>query len=167
MSTQVLAKAEKGSSFGISNRYGAVTPSQVYSLLENYEKVFMTYVKTHKKSLLSKIRKVRLKPVKSMKPEQAFVKLHQLSDAIDKLVRRVTQKPMKRVKREKRKAIPAEVYLQAAYNLDAFVHYMNKVEPNKNWGRFYVDNVYRKNKKPSDVYALADVSLRRLMLVLK
>ncbi len=153
--------------YGHSERYGPVTPSQVYALLQNYEKLFMYYVRTHNKALLPEIDAVTLVPVKNMTPENAFVMINRLSDSIDKLTARVQQEPMQRVKRERKLAIPAEVFLQAGNNLDAFVHYLHSIAPGKTWGRFYTTSTYKTGKKPDDVYALAELSVRRLNIILQ
>jgi len=67
-------------------------------------------VKTHKRSLLGKVKAGKLVVFKNKKPEDVFVILNKLSSKVDKLTRRVKKKPMARVKREKEKAILAEVF---------------------------------------------------------
>lgn len=165
----VATAAENGSkkSFGYSDHYGVVTPSQVYGLLQDYEKVFTYYVNNHKKGLATQVKRLDLKSVSGKTPGDAFKKLAHLSDVIDTLSASVQLPPMDRVKKEKAKVIPAEVFLQAGNCLDAFVAYMDKLEPNKHWGNFYVEREYKKGKSPSDVYALADLSVRRLALVMR
>lgn len=152
-------------SFGYSDRYGVVTPSQVYSLLQDYEALFTHYVNTHKKGMAGKVKRLDLKSVSGKSPEDAFKKLARLSDAVDKLSASVQLPPMDRVKKEKKKALPAEVFLQAGNCLDALVAYMNKIEPGQHWGDYYVEHEYKSGKSPSDVYALADLSVRRLAMV--
>lgn len=153
-------------SFGYSNRYGSITPAQVYSLAQNVEILLTYYVDKHKKGIATEVKALNLEPVSGKTPEDAFVKLHQLSDVLDRLARRTQLQPMKRITREKTKAIPAEVYLQAGNNLDALINIMNKLEPNKTWGDYYPVNSYTQAKVPSDVFALTDLTLRRLELIL-
>jgi hypothetical protein len=162
---QVAASDKKA--FGYSDRYGTVTPTQVYSLLKDFEAVFMYYVDNHQKAITARVKALDLKPVTGKTPEHAFVKLHRLSDSIDKLANRIRLEPMKRILRENKKAIPAEVFLQTGNNLDAMVKIMTKLEANKAWGDYYDLRQDLKNKKPNDVFALADLSIRRLDVVLR
>lgn len=89
-----------------------------------------------------------------------------LSASLDRLAKSLRLKPTKRVNREKDKAIPAEVYLQAGNNIDMLVKIMDKLEPEKNWGDYYANREYKQAKNPSDVFALADLPARRLNLIL-
>ncbi len=160
------AKIDVKKSFGYSSRYGVVTPTQVYSTIQNYQAIFAYYIQTHKKEFSVKVNAVEFIAIQNKTPNDVFNMVSKLSDALDKLSRREQLGPMKRVTRESaNKAIPAEVLFQAGYNLDAFVSYMNKIESGNNWGRYYVSYKYTKNKNPSDVYALADLTLRRLQAV--
>ncbi|HEC12118.1 MAG TPA: hypothetical protein ENI80_02560 [Acidiferrobacteraceae bacterium] len=160
-----IANANK-KSFGYSNRYGAVTPSQVYSLQQDFEALFMLYVKNHKKGLAAQVKALNLVPITGKIPDDVFVITNRLSNSLDRLAKSLHLKPMKRFTREKAKAIPAEVYLQAGNNLDVLVKIMNKLESEKNWGNYYAIRQYKLAKNPSDVFALADLSERRLNLVL-
>ncbi len=166
LSSHVVAKQDNNKIHGYSNLYGVVTPSQVYALLENYNVALLHYVKTHKRSLLGKVKAEKLVVFKNKKPEDVFVILNKLSSKVDKLTRRVKQKPMTRVKREKAKAIPAEVFLQAGNNLDAFVQYMHSIEVDKSWGQFYTNRTYSVGKTPDNVYALVDLLLRKTNYIL-
>lgn len=163
------AATETGSkkSFGYSNLYGKVTPTQVYSLLQNYESLFVYYVQNHKNSLSGRANALKLQAVTGKTPEDAFVRVLKLSDLLAKLARNTQLKPTDKITRQKKKAIPAEVFLQVGNNLDALAHIMNKLEPGKSWGGYYSDQTYKKAKTPNDVYALADLSVRRFNLVLR
>ena len=153
-------------SFGYSARYGAVTPTQVYSLLQNYESVFIHYVNTHKKNAAARVKAIELIPVGKKTPDDAFQKLHGLANSLDKLMKKTNLPPVNRIEKEKGKAIPAEVFLQTGDNLDALISVMSKLEPGKTWGSYYKNNKYNHSWKPADVCALADLLTRRLELVL-
>jgi len=98
-------------------------------------------------------------------PEDVFVKINQLSDLLDKLSSRLKLSPTSRLKRENQKAIPAEVFLQSGNTLDALIAIMNKLEPGRQWGNYYKTNSKSKPRTPTEVYALADLMLRRLAVV--
>ena len=164
--SQVANTKSADKSFGYSARYGAVTPPEVYALLQNYETVFMYYVNTHKKSTIARVRALKLAPAGKKTPDDAFQKLHGLANSLDKLMKKTNLPPVLRIKRETAKAIPAEVFLQTGHNLDALVNMMNKLEPGKSWGSYYKNIEYKHSLKPADVYALADLLTRRLELVL-
>lgn len=165
--TTIPVFAASNNAFSNSNRYGKVTPTDVYSILTNYENLFMRYVDNHNKNLASKIKAVEFRAASGKTPENAFVKLNQLSDSVDKLIRKENLSAMPRVRKEKATAIPAEVYTQTGNILDALAKLMVKLEPESNWGDYYAINTFKKGKKPSDVYALADLSIRRLNIILR
>lgn len=158
------ANAASDTSYGYSNRYGKVTPTEVYSLVQNYDKLFIHYLQTHTNKS-SKARTMKMKSIRGKTPEDVFVILEKFSKSLDKLARRAGLKTVPRIKRDQSKAIPAEVFLQAGNNLDSFVEYMDKKEPNNIWGQYYIVYKYGKSKSPSDVYALVDLQIRRLALV--
>lgn len=148
--------------FGYSHRYGVVTPTQVYSLLKNLETALMVYIKSHKKGLVSGANAIKLKSVSGKTPADAFKALNSLGDSIDILVKTQDIHPVPRVKQEKKKVLPAEVFLQTGNNLDTFIDFLARLEPDNRWGDIYVVNRYKKSKKPNDVYALAMLLKRRL-----
>lgn len=152
--------------FGYSSHYGVVTPTQVYTILESVNRALVFYSKNHKRSVVSKVKTLKQSKITGKSPEHVFIKLTSLSNAMDKLSRRKQVKAMPRVTKAKAKAIPAEVFIQAGHNLDALIKYMSKVDPGKTWGQFYDLNSNISAKTPSDVYAIADLALRRLELIL-
>lgn len=152
-------------SFGNSNRYGKVTPALVYSIAQNYENLFLYYVKNHKSNLTTAVTELEPIPFSGMTPEDVFVRLNRLNLLMDRLAKSVQVEPVEKITREKGKAIPAEVFLAVANNLDTLNSVINKLEPGKNWGQFYNKRTYDKPLTPSDVYALVDLSVRRLNLV--
>ena len=114
----LTATAKSGDkSFGYSARYGVVTPSQVYSQLRNYETLLMYYVKKHKINMVDRVNKIELTPTSNKTPEDAFRKLLQLADSLDKLNKKLKLSNASKIKRLKAKALPAEVFLQAGNNL--------------------------------------------------
>lgn len=166
-SISLAATAKSGDkSFGYSLRYGVVTPSQVYSQLQNYESLFMYYVKKHKKNMVDEVNEIKLISVSKKTPDDAYQKLLQLADSLDKLSKKLKLSTVNRIIKQKAKALPAEVFLQTANNLDSMVSILNKIEPGKVWGNYYKLQTYKQSKKPSDVYVLADLLIKRLDLVL-
>lgn len=165
MMTSVNAANSK-KAFGYSSHYGVVTPTQAYAIIDRVNKALVYYSQNHKRSVVSKVKALKIRSVSGKSPEHVFVKLTSLCNAVDKLSRREQLRPMPRVTKAKAKAIPAEVFIQAGHNLDALIKYMNKVEPGNNWGRFYDLKKDIGAKSPSDVYAITDLAFRRLELIL-
>jgi len=161
VSIAVNAASKAGSNSSI---YGKVTPTQAYAILQSYESLFAYYVKHHKKGIAAKVKALKLKSFSGKIPEDVFVKVSRLSDSIDKLAGKIRVESVDRITRAKKKAIPAEVFLQVGNNLDTLVEIMNKLEPGKSWGDYYVNRTYKKAKSPNDVYALADLMVRKIKL---
>lgn len=161
------AETNTDKKFGYSDRYGKVTPSQVFAILKNYESMFSYYINNHYKDKISLLNSLELIPVTGKKPEDVFVNVNKLSDLIDQLAVKFHMQAMPRISRENNIAIPAEVFLQSGHILDAFTNIMVQLEPNNAWGNFYKMRADITGKNPNHVYALSDLSKRKFELVLQ
>jgi len=151
--------------FGYSARYGVVTPTQVYSILQNYQALFLYYVKNHKNKSLSKISTMKVLSASIKNPGHAFEKIIQLSHLVDDMSKGFQLSDMSKVQPENKKIIPAEVFLQSGHVLDAFERIMAKVEPDAVWGDFYKGNNGNQAKSPTDVFKLADLLVRNFKAI--
>lgn len=151
--------------YGYSDRYGELTPTQVYSLMENVDAIVMHYAYSYKKELGDALpRTVTL--VEDRTPNQVFLALLQLSDKLNILADDYGVPRVQRIVREQAEAIPAEVFLLAGACLDTLAHILSVMQPENNFGDFYITHTYRQPKTPSDVYALVSLIDRKLIFLL-
>ncbi|MGF1706758.1 hypothetical protein [Enterovibrio baiacu] len=153
------------STYGYSDFYGELTPSQVYELVKNIDMLVMHYAERHHPQ---KVNALPTEPIQvsNYTPEQVFVALLALSDNIDRFLQANNLPLIKRIEREQRYAIPAEVYLQAGACLDSLVMTMSRIESDTSFGDFYAFKEDDKTKTPSDVYALVDLVHRKFFVLL-
>lgn len=151
--------------YGYSDRYGELTPTEVYSLVSNLDAIVMYYANGYHPKAVSKL-PTRIFPVEGYTPDRVFIALTKLTQKLNILADEYGVSRVRRVIREETEAIPAEVFLLAGSCMDTVAHILSVMEPENSLGDFYVNHRYTKPKTPSDVYSLVDLIDRKLMVIL-
>lgn len=165
MASPAFANTHDTKAYGYSDRYGELTPTEVFSLVKNVDAIVMHYAYRYKPELASSLPR-KIIPVQGYTPEQVFVALSQLANRIDQLADDYGIDLVERVTREKAQAIPAEVFLLAGACLDTIAATLSVMEPENSFGDFYSNRTYQRPKTPSDVYAMVDLIDRKLVVLL-
>lgn len=165
MPLHAQSSSGKGNNTGTSSRYGAVTPTQVYTLSTRLNMALLTASPIRSSGSFPQIKSMEPVMVTGKTPVDVFLRTQRICDLIDQLLHDVGMSAMVRVTPEGSSAIPAEVYLSIANCLDA----LNKWAIHQEQGRT-TRSPYQKldftDKTPSDVYGLVDLAVRRLELFL-
>ncbi|WP_368737458.1 hypothetical protein [Grimontia sedimenti] len=164
-SSPVHAQTQDAKAYGYSDRYGELTPTEVFSLVKNLDAIVMHYAYRYKPELASSLPR-KIIPVQGYTPDRVFIALTGLSKRLNVLADDYGVPKVQSVVREQNKAIPAEVFLLAGSCLDTLAHILSVMEPENSFGDFYNNRTYRRPKTPSDVYALVDLIDRKLIVLL-
>lgn len=159
-------RIDDATKYGYSNLYGELTPTQVFTLVEDMDAMIMLYANREATELVRQLPQ-HVVPVSGYEPEQVFVALNALADRVDALAEAENvDMSVQRVKRERSHAIPAEVFLLAGACLDTMAATLAKSDPDTALGNLYNNIDSTNTKTPSDVYALVALLDRKLGVLL-
>mgnify|MGYP003962122481 CR=1 FL=1 len=152
--------------YGISDRYGVVTPTHVFEISTSMLKVLDYYVEHQAADVWRKVHEMQPTQFTGKRPEQVMVLFNKLADRLDRLAVKNGMVLVARIEQEQKLAIPAEVYLMNGNLLDFMVKLIDASESSQVLGDLYMTKRAADEKTPSDVFALGELALRKVDLLL-
>ena len=148
--------------YGFDHYFGIITPSDVYAVVENINLILLNYAQQSPQ--YQRIQSLAYQQIKQADPKDVLAALHRLRKRLNQHLSNYQLPTIPKVVPSK-KIIPANVYLQASYILDALVQLKDKIEPHHSWGHYYKIHRYQVDKKPADVLSAVHLGLRRIQLI--
>jgi hypothetical protein len=152
--------------YGYSEHFGIVTPRDVFALANNFNAVLDYYLETHQKGRLADVGALTAEAVAGKQSDDVFVRSQRLAELVDRLATGRHLPEVLRIDREGETALPAETFLQVGASLDGLIFFLSALDASQTWGDFYVTLRYPDEKTPDDAFAVVDLAVRKLELVM-